>query len=45
MPIHLREWGEESAPLLLLLHGWMDVSATFQFLVDAFSAEWHVVAP
>ena len=45
LPIHLREWGEESAPLLLLLHGWMDVSATFQFLVDAFSAEWHVVAP
>lgn len=42
---HLREWGEEGAPLVFMLHGWMDVSATFQFLVDALSANWHVVAP
>jgi pimeloyl-ACP methyl ester carboxylesterase len=32
---HLREWGEPGAPLLVLLHGWMDVSASFQFVVDA----------
>jgi pimeloyl-ACP methyl ester carboxylesterase len=42
---HLREWGEPGAPLLLLLHGWMDVSASFQFVVDAFESDWHVVAP
>jgi pimeloyl-ACP methyl ester carboxylesterase len=42
---HLREWGEAGAPQLVLLHGWMDVSASFQFVVDAFGRDWHVVAP
>ena len=42
---HLREWGEADAPLLVLLHGWMDVSASFQFVVDSFERDWHVVAP
>jgi pimeloyl-ACP methyl ester carboxylesterase len=42
---HLREWGEPGAPRLVLLHGWMDVSASFQFVVDAFERDWHVVAP
>ena len=42
---HLREWGEPGAPLLVMLHGWMDVSASFQFVVDAFESEWHVIAP
>lgn len=43
--VHLRHWGADSAPLLVLLHGWMDSSATFQFLVDAFQQDWHVIAP
>ncbi|WP_434629545.1 alpha/beta fold hydrolase [Chromobacterium sp. CV08] len=42
---HLRSWGNESSPLLVLLHGWMDSSATFQFLVQALSRDWHVAAP
>jgi pimeloyl-ACP methyl ester carboxylesterase len=42
---HLREWGDEKAPLVVMLHGWMDVSASFQFLVDALARDWHVVAP
>jgi pimeloyl-ACP methyl ester carboxylesterase len=42
---HCREWGEASAPLVVMTHGWMDVSASFQFLVDALRSEWHVVAP
>lgn len=42
---HVRCWGPASAPALFLLHGWMDVSASFQFLVDAFSREWRVIAP
>ena len=46
---HLREWGSSagtrsSAPLVLL-HGWMDVSASFQFMVDALCQDRHVVAP
>jgi pimeloyl-ACP methyl ester carboxylesterase len=42
---HVREWGDPASPKLFLLHGWMDVSASFQFLVDSFSREWHVLAP
>lgn len=42
---HVRAWGREGARKLMLLHGWMDVSASFQFLVDALSADWHVLAP
>jgi pimeloyl-ACP methyl ester carboxylesterase len=42
---HVRLWGEAGAPRLFLLHGWMDVSASFQFLVDCFSREWQIVAP
>jgi pimeloyl-ACP methyl ester carboxylesterase len=32
-------------PLLVMLHGWMDVSASFQFVVDALAQQWRVVAP
>jgi len=42
---HVRTWGEAGAPKLFLLHGWMDVSASFQFLVDALAGQWHVLAP
>ena len=42
---HVRTWGSVKAPNLFLLHGWMDVGASFQFLVDSLSREWHVVAP
>ena len=42
---HLREWGDEGAPKLFLLHGWMDVSASFQFVVDELRSGWHVIAP
>ena len=38
-------WGDPEAPRLFLLHGWMDVAASFQFLVDALARDWHVVAP
>ena len=33
------------APKMVLLHGWMDVSASFQFLVDALRGDWDVYAP
>ena len=42
---HLRSWGPEDAPALVLLHGWMDVSNSFQFVVDALQSEWRVLAP
>jgi len=36
---HVRCWGEPSpgVPVLAMLHGWMDVAASFQFVVDALS--------
>ena len=42
---HLRRWGSPDAPTLFLLHGWMDVGASFQFLVDALAGEWYAIAP
>jgi pimeloyl-ACP methyl ester carboxylesterase len=42
---HVRTWGDERARKLFLLHGWMDVSASFQFLVDEIKGDWHVMAP
>ncbi|MEN9888385.1 MAG: 4,5:9,10-diseco-3-hydroxy-5,9, 17-trioxoandrosta(10),2-diene-4-oate hydrolase [Pseudomonadota bacterium] len=39
---HLRQWGssDPKAPLLLLAHGWMDVGASWQFMVDQLDAGW-----
>jgi pimeloyl-ACP methyl ester carboxylesterase len=42
---HLRHWRGAAARRVVLLHGWMDVSASFQFLVDAMAPEWDVYAP
>lgn len=42
---HVRAWGAARAPKIFLLHGWMDMSASFQFLVDSLQRDWHVIAP
>lgn len=42
---HCRVWGQDGRPRMFLLHGWMDVSASFQFLVDALRADWQIIAP
>jgi pimeloyl-ACP methyl ester carboxylesterase len=47
---HLNVWGDASAatperPLLVALHGWMDVGASFQFMVDALDDSRCIVAP
>ncbi len=36
---HVRQWGQAQAGAtpLVLAHGWMDVAASYQFMVDAFS--------
>jgi pimeloyl-ACP methyl ester carboxylesterase len=52
--LHWRSWGDASLvapgrPPLLMLHGWMDVGASFQFVVDALAAgaaaERWIIAP
>jgi pimeloyl-ACP methyl ester carboxylesterase len=47
---HLNLWGGASLatperPPLVMLHGWMDVGASFQFVVDALHADRYVIAP
>ncbi len=42
---HLLHWGNPQQPKLLLLHGWMDAAISFQFVVDALSPDWHIIAP
>jgi pimeloyl-ACP methyl ester carboxylesterase len=42
---HVRRWKAPGAPKMVLLHGWMDVSASFQFVVDALEQDWDVYAP
>ncbi|NML14964.1 alpha/beta fold hydrolase [Azohydromonas caseinilytica] len=47
---HVQSWGDPALatpqrPPLVLLHGWMDVGASFQFLVDALTTPRWVIAP
>lgn len=47
---HAHVWGDASlvtahTPALMLLHGWMDVGASYQFMVDALSQDRLVIAP
>ena len=48
---HVRTWGPANSTRtpLVLLHGWMDVSASWQFVVDAFSTAFaqgrRIIAP
>jgi pimeloyl-ACP methyl ester carboxylesterase len=46
---HLNVWGDATLitpdrPPLLLMHGWMDVGASFQFTVDAMAPQRYIVA-
>ncbi|RYF16652.1 MAG: alpha/beta hydrolase [Comamonadaceae bacterium] len=44
---HVRTWGQPrpgQAPLVMV-HGWMDVAASYQFVVDAFARDHYVIAP
>jgi pimeloyl-ACP methyl ester carboxylesterase len=46
---HLNVWGDAAMatperPPLLLMHGWMDVGASFQFTVDAMAPQRYIIA-
>jgi len=43
---HLLRWGQPlpGRPLLVMVHGWMDVGASFQFVVDALAEDRDIVA-
>ena len=44
---HVRLWGTPSSekPPLVMVHGWMDVAASFQFVIDALQDNHWVIAP
>lgn len=42
---HVRRWGDPAKPLLVLGHGWLDVSATFQDLVQPLLEICQVACP
>ncbi len=44
---HVQLWGEPSPDKtpLVMVHGWMDVAASYQFVVDALSHDHYVIAP
>ena len=44
---HVRVWGTatQAHPPLFMLHGWMDVAASFQFVVDALHQNRWIIAP
>ena len=44
---HVRQWGTPSPDKtpLVMVHGWMDVSASFQFVIDAMRQDHWVIAP
>jgi len=53
LPYHVLSWGASSAaagaPPIVMVHGWMDVAASFQFVVDALEhtplAGRRIIAP
>ena len=44
---HVQIWGEPAAGKtpLVMVHGWMDVAASYQFVVDAFAKDHYIIAP
>ena len=44
---HVRVWGEPQAGQtpLVMVHGWMDVAASYQFVIDALPTDRYVIAP
>jgi pimeloyl-ACP methyl ester carboxylesterase len=44
---HVQVWGEPGPGKtpLVMVHGWMDVAASYQFVVDALAADHYIIAP
>jgi pimeloyl-ACP methyl ester carboxylesterase len=50
---HVRRWPARAgstpaagpSPVVVMLHGWMDMSASFQFVVDQLPDTWTILAP
>ncbi|TXH06345.1 MAG: alpha/beta hydrolase [Nevskiaceae bacterium] len=42
---HIRRWGAPQAPAIFIGHGWLDVSATFDYVARALLPQFQVLAP
>jgi len=42
---HVRRWGDPAAPTIFLLHGFLDVSATWQPVAEGLLPKFQVLAP
>ena len=45
LKLHFTDWGNASAPPLLLIHGGADHSRSWDHLAQALAADFHVIAP
>ncbi len=43
--MHVRHWDGSGEPMRVILHGWLDLSATWQRLVDHLPTHWNIAAP
>lgn len=43
--LHYADWGNPTAPLLLLIHGGRDHCRSWDWVASELCADWHVVAP
>src|SRR5580693_6035037 len=43
--LHYLDWGNEGAPLLLLVHGMRDHARSWDWTARALRHAWHVIAP
>jgi pimeloyl-ACP methyl ester carboxylesterase len=45
LKLHFNDWGNASAPPLLLIHGGADHSRSWDYLAQALAADFHAIAP
>lgn len=43
--LHYVDWGNEGAPILLLVHGGRDHCRSWDWMAQELQSEWHVIAP
>ncbi len=44
--LNIRHWEtQKNAPKIFLLHGWMDASISWQFVVENLKKDYHLIAP
>lgn len=45
LKLHYVDWGNQGAPVLLLVHGMRDHSRSWDWTAQALRRDWHIIAP